>query len=190
MTVASTSFAIGAGLIGATRLARGDREGLRGMETTPHGAARSFWVAAICLPFFLILRFVDADSAAVSMRGITAELIGYAISWVLFPLFARHLAVGCGREALWPRYVAAWNWCNVVQYVLLLVLAMPALFGAPAGLIQLVSIAVLFYGIWLGWFVARTALAINGTTAAGFVMLDLALSLMIARVVITFGMGG
>ncbi len=189
MTTASTSVAISAGLIGASRLARGDRDGMRGMETTPLGAARSFWVAAICLPFFLILRFVDADSEVATLRGVTAELIGYAVSWVLFPLFARHLAAGFGREALWPRYVAAWNWCNVVHYVLLLVLAMPALFGASEGLTALLSIAVLAYGIWLSWFVARTAFAIHGSAAAGFVLLDLALSLVIARVVMTLGVG-
>ncbi|MBR0654897.1 hypothetical protein [Plastoroseomonas arctica] len=189
MTALSTGIVIGAGLRGATRLARGHADGLRDMESTPEGAGRSFWVAALCLPIFIALRLLDTDSAPASGRGFVAELIGYALSWVLFPLFARHLATSIGRAVQWPRYIAAWNWCNAIQYVLMLALTVPSLLGASPGFASAISLVVLGYGLWLGWFVARTALGIEGRNAAGFVLLDMALSLLIARVVMTLSLG-
>jgi hypothetical protein len=189
VTALSTGIVIGAGLRGAARLARGDADGLRLMETTPEGAARSFWVAAVCLPLFLALRLLDEDQAATSTHAMTAEIIGYAVSWVVFPLFARHLAGSIGRADAWPRYIAAWNWSNAIQYALMLALTIPAMLGVPTTISVAISLAVLGYSLWLNWFVARTALGIEGRNAAGFVLLDMALSLLIARVVMTLSAG-
>ncbi|MDB5316710.1 MAG: hypothetical protein JWO26_2646 [Rhodospirillales bacterium] len=189
MTALSTGIVIGAGLRGAAHLARGDAGGLRFMETTPEGAARSFWVAAICLPLFLAPRLLDTDLAPASSHGMAAEIIGYAMSWAAFPLFARHLASSIGRADAWPRYIAAWNWSNAIQYALMLALTIPPLLGVPPTISVAISLAVLGYSLWLNWFVARTALAIKGRNAAGFVLLDMALSLLIARVVMMLSVG-
>lgn len=171
-----------AGVLGAFLLARGKPQGLALMEATPDGAWRSFTAAAICLPAFLALRLFGwgaAMPAGGTGRVLSAELIGYVIAWVAFALASLPLVRAWGREALWPRFISAWNWTNVVQYVALLAATLPAAFGAPAWLAQGAALAALGYAVWLEWFVARQALGVQPMQAAALVGLDLAIGLFL-----------
>ncbi|WP_052214419.1 hypothetical protein [Belnapia sp. F-4-1] len=178
---------IEAGLRGALLLARGRVDGLLLMEGSPAGAGRSFWAAAICLPAFLALRFLawsgDGGPELGLLRGLVAELIGYACAWVGFALLSLPLAEAAGRRAEWPRFVAAWNWTNVVQYLVMLALTVPAELGLPPLLAHGLGLAGVGYALWLEWFAARSALRIPGGMAAAFVVLDLALGLAVGGVV-------
>jgi hypothetical protein len=178
---------IEAGLRGAFLLARGRVDGLLLIESSASGVARSFWAAALCLPAFLALRLLawagtGGPEAGVA-RGLAAELIGYAIAWAGFALASLPVAEAQGRKAEWPRFIAAWNWANVVQYVVLLALTVPAAFGLPELVAQGLGLAALGYALWLEWFVAKTALRLSGGRAVGFVMLDLALGIFIGGLV-------
>jgi len=168
-----------AGLRAALMLARGDEGGLRHALLSMEGAARSFLAAGICLVPFLLVR---QGGDGVSGDTLPAELIGYVLGWVAFPLAAAALADASGRGPLWPLFVAAWNWTNVVQYGALVV---ASLLGGvlPAGVGGLLTLAAFVYAIWMEWFVARSALRISGGRAAVFVGLDLAIGLLIASVV-------
>jgi hypothetical protein len=180
-------MAIEAGLRGAFLLARGRVDGLLLMDGSPAGAARSFWAAAICLPAFFALRFFawseEGGPEFGLLRGMVAELIGYACAWVAFALLALPLAEAAGRREDWPRFVAAWNWTNVVQYLVMLALTVPGELGLPPLLAHGLGLAGIGYALWLEWFAARTALRIAGGMAAAFVVLDLALGLAIGRIV-------
>jgi hypothetical protein len=178
---------IEAGLRGAFLLARGQPHGLMLIEDTPAGLARSFWAAAICLPGFLALRFLawaetGGPPAGVAM-GLAAELIGFVCAWAGFALASLPLARAQGREALWPHFVAAWNWTNVVQYVVMLVLALPASLFLPDWVGHGLGLATLGYAAWLEWFVAKSALRITGPQALGFVGLDLLLVIFLGGLV-------
>lgn len=176
---------IEAGLRGAFLLARGRPEGLMLIESAPEGVARSFWAAAICLPGFLALRFLAwADSGIADLgRGLVVELLGYTSTWAGFALLTLPLAESFRRRADWPHFIAAWNWANVVQYLVLLALTVPASLGLPPLLANGLGLAALGYALWLEWFVAKAALRIGGSAAAMVVTLDLALGIFVGGLV-------
>ncbi len=178
---------IEAGLRSALLLARGRTDGLLLIEGSSAGVGRSFWAAAICLPAFLALRFLawseNGGPDLGLLRGLVTELIGYACAWVGFALLSLPLAEVAGRRMEWPRFIAAWNWTNVVQYLVILALTVPAELGLPPLLAHGLGLAGIGYALWLEWFVARSALRILGGMATAFVVLDLALGLTIGGVV-------
>lgn len=184
---------IAAGLQGAFRLARGRADGLALVETSAAGALRSFWAAAICLPAFLAVRLLawaqTGGPAGGVGRGLTAELLGYIGAWAGFALASQPLAAAAGRAAEWPRFVAAWNWTNVVQYAALLALTVPASLGIPGWLASGLGLAALGYALWLEWFVTKAALRVPGGRAAGFVALDVVLGVFIAGLVARLSAG-
>lgn len=186
-------LAITAGLLGALLLGRGRAEGLALMETTPAGALRSFAAAAICLPAFLGLRLVGWATMATPpdglLRPLAAELTGYVYGWVLFVLVCLPVIATWGRAALWPRFVVAWNWISVVQYLVQIGLAAVLLIGPPSILAQGLTLAVIGYSLWLEWFMARAVLGISGARATGLVVMDLSLGLFIAGFVQRLSIG-
>ncbi|MFH5925219.1 hypothetical protein [Roseomonas xinghualingensis] len=168
------------GLRAALLLGQGKEEGLRFAHLSMRGAVRSFWAGLFCLVPFLLIR---AQSSEVLVHvGLPAELIGYVLGWVIFPLASVALVDASGRGPLWPLMVAAWNWANLAQYAALLA---ASLFGAflPPGLSAPLILAAFGYAIWLEWFVVKAALRISGIHAGLFVLLDMALGLFIASVV-------
>lgn len=96
---------------------------------------------------------------------------------LLTPLVVSNaLARAWGREALWPRFAAAFNWCQwaipVAAMGLLLGAALLVMFGLPAELSGLlVLFGVVVYALSLHWFVARHALHLSGGMAALLVVL-------------------
>ena len=171
-----------AGLRGAVLRARGKAVGIDFTCLSPAGAARSFWAALICLPAFVLLRLVSGAAGEVGtdpLRFLVAELSGFACSWAGYALASYWLAARAGLLARWPRFIAAWNWANIVQYVALLVLL-----PVPPGMVATwLGIAAFGYAMWLEWFVAREALGVNAFQAATFVALDLAISIFLAGAV-------
>ncbi len=168
------------GLAAALLLARGRAEGLALLPPTLEAAAHSFRAALPCLAAFLGLRLLAwADGAPANGVAVAllAEALGFAITWAGFALASLAVATQAGRAAAWPRFIAAWNWTNLVQYALLVLLAVPGLLGAPDGLVTTLGLVALGYALWLEWFVVRAALALPGATAAVVVALDLAIGL-------------
>ena len=185
---------VAAGLHGALLLARGRADGIRHVDAGRTGAARSFWAAALCLPAFLCLRLLDwsvdgvpGGGTVVSAHAVALELLAYATGWAGFAVASHFVARRMGREARWPLFIAAWNWCNVVQYLLLVAAALPHLLGAPDLVDQTVELVALGWALWLEWYAARIALDIGGLAAGGLVGLDLAIGLVLSG--ITAGLG-
>ena len=174
---------IQAGLRGAFMLARGQAHGLMLVEDTPLGARRSFLAAAICLPAFLALRLMSWANGEAPGRGVAfglaAELFGYVFAWAGFALASLPMAQAAGRGKEWAHFLAAWNWGNVVQYLVLLALTVPALLGLPPTLAYGLGLAAFGYALWLEWFIAKEALKITGFRASVFVVLDLLLGVFI-----------
>ncbi len=149
--------------------------------------------AIICLPAFLALRFFswgDASPTAGDFgRPLIAEITGYALAWTVFALLSQPLAEAWGKGAQWPRFLAAWNWTNVVQYSVLLLLALVGAAGLPPMLGQLLMLLGLGYAVWLEWFVTRTALGVDAPRAAALVGLDLAIGLFLGGLVQRLSVG-
>lgn len=162
-------------------LARGRAMGIALMPITAGAAGRSFWAAALCLPLFLVLRLLLGEQALTG-RLVVAELIGFVAGWAAYALATLPLATACGRQALWPRFVATWNWVSLVQYGIILLLSL-VVNELPGWLGQGVQLAGLGYALWLQWFATGLALQVAGRHAAGFVLLDLFMGLLLSSVV-------
>jgi len=176
--------AIGTGLYAAMMLARGRPEAMQllAQDNDLAMAARSFWAAALCLPAFICLHALDwaqTGMPAQPARGFALDLLGYVIGWVGFALLSRHLAIALGRGARWPRFVAMWNWCNVIQYFILVIAAVPDLLGLPDIVGQTAWLAAMGWALWLEWYATRLTLDLSGLTAAALVGLDVALGLFV-----------
>jgi hypothetical protein len=182
MRLAATGFQA------ALLLARGRADGLAMLGTPPDTVAvarRSFWALAFCLPAFVCLHLLDQRSAgvtAVSARGFAADLFGFAIGWLAFALASYQVAQWLGRTEFWPRFITLWNWCNVVQYLMLVVAALPGLLGLPEVVGQTAWLVALGWAMWLEWFMTGLALAVPPPMAAALVILDIGIGLFVAGV--------
>src|SRR5215469_13609286 len=88
-------------LIGALRLARGDRGGMAYFDRSPDGFWRSFRAAVISYPLYLVLLSMRVTVAEWEQSGalliITVETIAYVIAWTAFPLLMLIVAQRIGR---------------------------------------------------------------------------------------------
>jgi hypothetical protein len=95
---------------------------------------------------------------------------------LLAPAVISHFIAGrWGREAAWMRYATAFNWCQwvmpVVLSALLVVLGLAIAVGLPNQLAGILGVAALIaYGLWLHWFLARNGLQLSKLRAAGLVL--------------------
>ena len=165
-------------LAGAFMLARGRAAGLAAFENTLPVAAYSFRAAAICLPIFMFFKDQTSTPADVVLT-LFVDFLLFAASWAGFALASLYLARALGVAEAWPRFIAAWNWSAVVQYLALAVLSLPGLLLGKGGLLDLGGLLALFFAVWMEWFVARHALRLSPLGAAGFVGLDLGIAVFL-----------
>jgi hypothetical protein len=159
-------------------LARGRAAGLAAFENTLPVAAYSFRAAAICLPIFMFFKDQTGTPDDVVLT-LFVDFLLFAASWAGFALASLYLATALGVADTWPRFIAAWNWSAVVQYLALVALSLPGLLMDKGGLLDLGGLLALFYALWLEWFVARHALRLSALGAAGFVVLDLGIAIFL-----------
>lgn len=173
------------GLRGALRIAGGNADGLMLMASRPDAVWRSFGAALICWPAYLALRLmVHADTGSELSLGllIAIESCAFAAAWFGFALASAPIAEALGAGALWPRFLAAWNWTNVVQYLFVLAGEVPGWIGLPRSVAMFTAIVALVGAISVEWQAARLALNLRGGQAAMVVVADIALSLLVRGV--------
>ena len=174
---------VAAGLQVAMLLARGRPEALRYVEPGLDGARRSFWAAAICLPLFAGLHLATWRAAAAPGHAFALDFLGYVVGWTGFALLSRPVVAWIGRAGRWPRFIAAWNWCNVAQYVLLVAAATPGWLHAPDWAQQAAGLVAVGWALWLEWYAARLTLDAGPLAAAALTALDLLLGVVLASVI-------
>ena len=160
--------AVASGLHGALLLARGRAEGVRYVEADMAGAARSFWAIAICLPAFVCLRVLAWAAAGQPphlAHSFMLDLLAFVIGWCGFAVVSYRVVGAMGLAERWPRAIALWNWCQVVQYLLLVVSSIPGLLGAPVLLDQAAQLVGIGWALWLEWFAFRLTLRLTLTFA-------------------------
>ncbi len=155
------------------------------VEADMAGAARSFWAMAICLPAFVCLRLLAWTTSGVpphAAHGFALDLLAYCAGWCGFAVLSHRLVGAMGLGERWPRFITLWNWCNVVQYLMLVAFSIPGLLGAPAPLDQAAQLFALGWALWLEWFAFRLTLGIGIVAAVGLVALDVAIGVLLAAV--------
>ena len=166
---------------GAFRIAMLDADAPRWFNLSVEGFWRSFLAPLILAPAYIGLILLDTGAAADAPGPdgiVLVRVLTFVLGWIAYPLamipIARMLQLG----AAYVPYIIMWNWSAVPQAALMV----PALFAvelmqpqAASLLFMSAMVTVLFYG----YLVARAGLRCAPMTAAGVVVLDLVLSLLI-----------
>ena len=181
-----------AGLQAAWLLARGRSEGAALLAPPPHGgpapaealaiAARSFWALPLCLPAFVclhVIHWLEAGPSATPGKDFAFDLLGFGVGWLAFAVITHGQAARMGRAARWPCFIAVWNWCNVLQYLMLVLAALPALLGLPDFVAQTAWMVAIGWALWLEWFATRVTLAVPPLAAVAVVILDISIGLLL-----------
>ena len=181
----NTSAAVSSGLHAAWLLARGRADGLRHVEADMAGAARSFWAIAICLPAFICLRllaWMQTGAPPHAAHLLAVDLLSYLIGWCGFAVLSHRLVGIMGLGARWPRCIALWNWCNVIQYMMLVGSSVPGLLGAPKLIDEVAQLVGVGWALWLEWFAFRLTLGIGTLPAVGLVAVDVSIGIFLAGI--------
>jgi hypothetical protein len=173
-------------LVGCLRLARGDRGGLAYFDRSLDGFWRSFLSAFLSYPFFLLLLTMRVSlaewNAAGGLQILLIETIGYVIAWVAFPLVMLSVLRWIGREHRFFDFMVPYNWCQLPQSVLFVLVGVQSETGALGNPIsQVIEIAAALAVLIYEWYIARVALETNGTAATLVVLVDLVLGVVITR---------
>jgi hypothetical protein len=181
-----------AGLQAALLLARGRADGLLLVPNERSVAARSFWAMAVCLPIIVAMRLMSMipDSPGVPLPHLLArDFVVFAVSWLLYTLLSHRIAGALDRGDRWPRFIAAWNWCNVIENFLLVVGSLPGFLGAPPVIDQAAQLVALGWAVWVEWYVTRSALGVSILVAAWMVLLDESIGVIASGVAQALGGG-
>ena len=174
-------------LVGALRLARGDRGGLAYFDRSLDGFWRSFRAAAIGYPLYLALLTMRVTTAEWERSGgaaiVTVETIAYVIGWVAFPLIMLTVTRLIDRGHRYFDFMVPYNWSQVPQSALFVLVGLGTESGtpdaAPAHAIEAIAaVAVLVYE----WFIARVALDTTAAAAVLIVVVDLILGVLVSNI--------
>lgn len=184
----SRTGSLTSGLHAALLFARGRAEGLRYIEADTAGARRSFWAMALCLPAIVCLRlmnWVEYGAPAHAAQAFSLGLLGDVIAWLAFAVLTFQIMPLLADGKRWPRFITAWNWCNVVENLLLVVGGLPALLGAPAMVSETAQIFFIGWALWIEWFAIKEALDTNGLVAGILLVLDQLIGLVATAVTLS-----
>lgn len=161
---------------GAIRLARGDPAGMSYFDDTVEAFWRSFNAAIIVAPVYAIFaaaRYSTYPPAASTARVMLVELTLYIVSWLIYPVVMEPLCRALGREALFVRYIVAYNWASLVQMALYLgLLFVVVLLQLPEGVADVLGDIVFVLTLIYFWIIARIGLQLGALWSAAVVGLS------------------
>lgn len=179
----SSVATVTSGLYAALQLARGRADGVVLVPGDRKTVARSFWSVGLCLPSVvvrLLMTWADTGIPPDAAHLAARELIVFVLGWLVFVEVTHRLAPVIGRAERWGRFIALWNWCNVIEGGLVIIGGVPGTLGAPAIIDQACQLITVGWALWLEWYATRLALGVGRLTAAGFVLLDQSIGIMLA----------
>ena len=94
---------------------------------------------------------------------VARDIMGYVVGWLVFAMRVtgwRRCSVG----RTWGRFIAAWNWCNVIEGMLLVVVGgIPGLLGAPPIVGEACRTVAIGWALWIEWYATRLAFGVERT---------------------------
>ena len=151
---------IGRGVQGALGFLWRDPGALLAFDNTMEACLRSFRLMAVTAPLYVIyalIRYADLAVAIDTFELIAIETMSYVVNWLLYPVIFYEIARHRGWVDRYPRYIAALNWSNLPQYIMLLVAqSIASLVPSLATPLALALQVVLFY-----WFMMVTRLGLG-----------------------------
>ncbi len=176
------------GLNAALRLARGRSDGVVLVPGDRQTIIRSFWAIAFSLPTVvvrLLMSWAVTGVPADALHSAGREVIVFLLGWLVFVEITHRLAPIIGRSERWGRFIAVWNWCNVVEGVLIIVGGVPGMLGAPPIVDEACELVMIGWALWLEWYATRLAFGVGKPTAAWLVLLDQSIGIFLASLAIT-----
>lgn len=174
-----------AALYGAWRLMRFDSGGMAWFDISIAGFWRSFFAAIPVAPFYAIVVALElAERVEPYDLGwaIVVWIVAYAAGWAAFPIVAIFITRLLRLSQGYVPFIIAYNWASVPQtLVWFLVIMIGAAHLAPPALAEFLLLAAFLYILVYQWFVTRTALETTGLTAAGIVILQVLIDVLIQR---------
>jgi hypothetical protein len=174
-------------LVGALRLAKGDRGGLACFDCSLDGFWRSFRAAGIAYPLYLMLLTMRVSIAEWERSGglhiVIVETIGYILAWTAFPLVMLTVTRRLDRAYRFFDFMVPYNWSQVPQSALFVLVGFESesgVLGAPSA--QAIEVAAAIAVLVYEWFIARVALETTASAAAFVVFVDLILGALISHV--------
>ncbi len=182
-------------LEGSLAIARRDPDASRFFDLSAGSFWRSFGVVIYLVPIFVFFLAVRTrmsvelgDTALEPMPGflvlILSDMLTLGIEWVGYPLAMYFLTRTFGLAGRFAAYIIVYNWTSLA---VTLVMVPPYLLYAagllPAETAVVINLVTVLAVIWFRWVIAREVLAAPGISAAGFVALDLVMSLFINLVI-------
>jgi len=175
------------GLNAALRLARGRADGVVLVPGDRTTIIRSFWSIALCLPSVvcrLLMSWADTGVPSAAAHLAAREVIVFVLGWLVFVEATHRLAPMLGRAERWGKYIAVWNWCNVIEGVLVILGGLPGTFGAPAIIDQACELTTIGWALWLEWYATRLAFGVGALTAVGLVLLDQSIGIILGSIAV------
>lgn len=169
------------GLEAALAILKREPAAMAGFDLSFEGFLRSFLAVLVSFPAYLVLvlRGVLLEGAPLALPVLfLVETAGYVVGWLAFPLAAALVLRAMGEGRRFVPLVVASNWAAVLQiHFLLAAVLLAALLpdATGAALATAATLATLAYQ----WLVVRTALEAPGRVAAGFVLLDVVVSMLV-----------
>ncbi len=179
----SVANSFGSGLYAAFLLARGRSEGMHYVQADAAGVQRSFWAMAVSAPAIVCLRLIVwlQDIIPANAGHVLAlDMMSYVVGWLGFVVLSFYIVPLFNAGAHWGRFIVVWNWCNVVENMLLVVGCIPGLLHAPPVIDEASQIITTGWALWIEWYATRVSLSTSGLAAAALVILDQMIGLMLA----------
>jgi hypothetical protein len=182
--------AVSAGMQGALLLARGRREGIRLVDTDRTAVIRSFWAIPLSLPAVVcieLLGWLVTGVPAHAPLALGRYLVQFLVGWLLFVWMSHHIAARLHKQTQWPRFIAVWAYCSVVENTLGAIGGLPGALGAPAVLDQASLLVTAGWALWLEWFAIRLSLEVGPLIALLLLILDFSIGAILPMVSLPFG---
>ncbi len=186
----SSVSAVTSGLYAALQLARGRPDSAVLVPGDRHTIIRSFWSIALCLPTVvcrLLISWADTAIPANAAHLAAREIIVFVLGWLVFVEVTHRLAPLIGKAERWGRFIAVWNWCNVVEGLLVVIGGIPGTLGAPVIVDQAFELITIGWALWLEWYATRVTFEVTPVTAIWLVLLDQSIGIMLASLAILVG---
>jgi hypothetical protein len=179
--------AVTVGLFAAVRLALGRADGAVLVAGDRKTIVRSFWSIVLCVPPVicrLLMSWKDTGIPADAAHLLAREVFVFVVGWLVYVEVTYRLAPVIGRAERWGRFIAVWNWCNVIEGVLVVIGGVPGALGAPPIVDQACVLIMIGWALWLEWYATRLAFGVGRMTAAWLVLLDQSIGILLASLAV------
>jgi len=174
--------AVSAGIQGALLLARGRPEGIQLVDTDRTAVIHSFWAIPLCLPAVVCSKLLDWLVSGVPANPsltLSRYLLLFLVGWLLFVWVSHHLVSVLRKQSQWPRFIAVWAYCSVVENTVVAIGGLPGALGAPSIVDQACALVTAGWALWLEWYAIRLALQVGPLIALLLLVVDFTIGVIL-----------